>query len=300
MKHKIIAVLSLVLIAWSANAQVDYKKPVDGKVYGKKKLLENAPKKVLVEKFELYFKTSTWVAQGNAVDGVGIAGYLLISDSLAQAITNEAYAYFTSQLKSKGYEILIWDVEKAKSTKTYQKEDKKGKAKVHEGELKNHVPKMASKGDSYKLVSANGPIRFSFGKNNPMADYKFKTEMLNGEEVVKWDFHTGFGFLKTRKMATSSMNQVFVEPDLICGNFLGVPALTYVNNKGKFANVLFNSHKLKYKSTEWIGNTEDQKELYGKSVRYTPDPVKYKEACMGMLKVYIDQMLEAYETAKAG
>lgn len=299
MKTRIGIVTFICGLTLTLNAQVESKKPVSAKTFGTNKILAKAPKKILLSQFSLIFKTSEWVAQGDALNGVGIASFLELDEDLAQEITDEAFQYTKDQWIAKGYEVITYDETKVKANKVFVKESGKEKIAVTDGAIEKVVPKRASKGDATLKVSARGLKAMQYNSANPMIQFKFEQEYFGKEEVVQLNFITGFGFADTKGFSTSTSNNVQVNSNLDCGNYGGVPAMVYRNIKLKTASILFNSHNLKYKGNEWISNVDQKDELYGSSVRYTLNPEAYKKACMAMLKPFIDEMIDAYETELA-
>lgn len=283
----------LLIILTQVNAQIEFKKPVSANTTYTKKVIYTAPEKLLVERFNINFITSGWVAQGSITDGVGIAAFLNLDEQLAQDIVDESYNYLKEQFKDNGYEMSVYSMPDVEANKTYQKMLKKEKVAVRNGGIEVETTKMASKGDSKVSAAANEVIQVTFnslGSESVM----FGLAMVPMGTSCVLSFDLTIGFLETKTGNSTMFNSVSITPYLSLINAGDTRKISHYDKKGKLAMVLFGNNDIKYTGAGWISEKEETKELYGSSYKYNLNKEAYKKACLEMTKAYIDQMITAF------
>lgn len=277
----------------NVNAQATLNKEVKAKVSGPQKLLYKADKKIVIEGVAISFYTSSWVAQGDATSGVGIAGYLALDSSMIQEISDEAYAYLEEKLAENGFEVDVYNIDKIKATKSYPKATKKGLI-VADGGIYGDTPKTASKGDSWIASNANGVVTIWQPGVAPMGPAKIKMELNSGVDRIPLSLNATFAFTKNKSGFAAGggigTNAVKMEPLL---SMTGGLATNYISGS-KVVLVNTTGPAITYGNEDWIGEVHKQDQPYGQSLSYTADPVKFKDAALEMVKLYIDNAVSAF------
>ncbi len=301
LKHILTFACSIVLFAFAiqTNAQAVVSKPLQPKVRGNAKALTKAPKKMRISNFTIFFKTTGWIAEGDAVEGLGMATYLEgLDDNTAQAITNEASEYLIKKLQSHGIEVAPIDGDKLQDSGGWKKDVKKGNARLMNGETYKIESKMASKGPSYTAAVAQGVNIMFLGPDKSAVVGTRNWMVLLGEYDLS--ITPTIDFVQMLSEGNSTTYKVGAAPELsLTGGVMGKGAYTRYFPK-KEVGVVVDPCEVIYQGNEWIGTKEKKEELYGASVHYQIDKAAFQKAVGEMLHLYIDEVVNGIVTTTWG
>lgn len=264
------------------------------------KNLKNAPKRIVLCWFNIWYKTTTFVDDDRRKNS-SYSGYsslrskLDVSPELALSITDEAVTYFRSVMEGKGYEVLVLDAEKIKNHKNYKKYLKKGEgAGIYNGVALPTTEGEAANDGGLMGAMPTGVNHLWMGPGvNHKEWIKVIKDISKGQEAVHIYISGFVDFVDPKSGNDAGGNvttlAVSAEPKVrfFNDNRYGQPNVGYDGG-----TITIESPEIVDNDLSWIAQVEDDNDG---NIQYTMDPEQYRRIAASVLKTYVDELIMMYE-----
>ena len=306
----LVAMVLATAIAANAAAQIEIKSALNnGTGWGNTKKFKEAPNEITVSQFNITFLT-TRVAGATAGSnlklnrvGVAMRAEQDLTPEQAQAVSDEAYAYFRQQLEAKGYTPKVHDLEALKTSKVYAKYAKKNDdASISPGGVV--VVTDPNKVDERLAAHAIGVNGANLGRD-PGTGYKGYTDLameLGGKEgkltvsiVAVVDFTEPAK--KSSEMFDVAKASVSFAPSLrlIDAPQYGGQSAFNFHSASAIGGKFWGGYVWKNPDQSWL---KEQERVNDGLLVYKLDPAAHKKAVLDLLRPFLDQMVERIDLAK--
>ena len=319
MKTKILTLILLTgLTTHNLRAEPVITDPMKTQLWQQKNM-SKAPKKIILKYFNIIYKTTTVISEGSLTDAsknyVGTRTHLDLTPELALKITDEAYTYFKSAFEAKGYEIIVFEEEKIKNHKKFKDAVKKGKGASTFNGVANPMTEEEGVGDGAQIFTcASNVNHFWMGAGISHNEYEKVAKDITKKINAAGMSVTGlidFVDPKTGKEAGAGWGKIAVSaaPSIrfFNDNRYGAPnagygegMVTFQHGSVKGRGDKFNVMGILDADQSWVASVDREDQGNFIIDKYTMNKEEYKRIAVGVLKVYVDNLIEKYEESFYG